>query len=250
MSLFSKYMKGEDRKKPKTALPAFLAALGGVLIPPLLFSGCVSIGYAKYVLDAKRGKLTDVRDVFGGYKRLADGLLLLFYCTIHVIPSLAILFLGLHFDFVDFRFSFERRLLIYAAAILTFLIGWYMCSLTSFVLADRPELTPREAIRESRRLTRKSLTTEMPKLLVSAFSVLFMVVGTAVSGYYTQVFLNPILEETGGFQIILALLCVPFLFLTVPILMCFLVGDLTFCMNVKFYLADIYLASIQNNQQD
>ena len=116
--------------------PIFLAILMGVGLVLLLWAivilvigGATTLGYAKYNLNLVDDKNPKLKDIFSQYDRLGTGFGMQF-------------FRGL--------FTFLWSLLFVIPGI----IASYSYYMTPFILCERPDMTSREAIRESKELMR------------------------------------------------------------------------------------------------
>ena len=116
--------------------PMFLAILMGVVLVLLLWAivilvigGATTLGYAKYNLNLVDDKEPKLKDIFSQYDRLGTGFGMQF-------------FRGL--------FTFLWSLLFVIPGI----IASYSYYMTPFILCERPDMTAREAIRESKELMR------------------------------------------------------------------------------------------------
>ena len=116
--------------------PMFLAILMGFVLVLLLWAivilvigGATTLGYAKYNLNLVDDKEPKLKDIFSQYDRLGTGFGMQF-------------FRGL--------FTFLWSLLFVIPGI----IASYSYYMTPFILCERPDMTSREAIRESKELMR------------------------------------------------------------------------------------------------
>ncbi len=118
------------------APPIFLAILMGVGLILLLWAiviivigGATTLGYAKYNLNLVDDKNPKLKDIFSQYSRLGTG----------------------------FGMQFFRGLFIFLWSLLFVIpgiIASYSYYMTPFILCERPDMTSREAIRESKELMR------------------------------------------------------------------------------------------------
>ncbi len=93
----------------------------------IIFLGCFTYGYAGVFLDRVRGKDIELAEMFTGFKRFSDTLIL-----------------GL----LQYIYTFLWTLLF----IIPGIIKAYSYSMSYYVMKDHPEYTPSQCITESRRL--------------------------------------------------------------------------------------------------
>ena len=157
--------------------PMLLAILMGVVLVLLLWAivilvigGATTLGYAKYNLNLVDDKNPKLKDIFSQYDRLGTGFGMQF-------------FRGL--------FTFLWSLLFVIPGI----IASYSYYMTPFILCERPDMTSREAIRESKELMRGNKW----RLFCLEFSFIgWELLASGVMGVVIMLIMTPMIMADGA----------------------------------------------------